>query len=150
MLAPIYLRIGRAGDAVIAYRNTISINGATADRESGLGEAIAMAAGGMISADARGGLRARAGLAEPGNAKAQFYLASALAQEGKLAEAAAAWQAMLGTLPADSPWRSPIERGDRRGRAPRSVAAGRRPAQTAQARTRSTRPPKCRRRIAPR
>jgi cytochrome c-type biogenesis protein CcmH len=127
VLAPIYLRIGRAGDAVIAYRNTISINGATADRESGLGEAIAMAAGGMISADAEAAFR-RALAAEPGNAKAQFYLASALAQEGKLMEAAAAWQAMLGTLPGDSPWRSPIERAIAEAERRASVAAGNGPA----------------------
>lgn len=108
VLAPIYLRIGRAADAVIAYRNTIAINGATAARESGLGEAIAMAAGGMVSAEAEAAFK-RALALEAGNAKAHFYLASALAQEGNLDEAASAWRAMLGALPADSPWRSPTE-----------------------------------------
>lgn len=108
VLAPIYLRIGRAGDAVIAYRNTIAINGATAARESGLGEAIAVAAGGMVSAEAEAAFK-RALALEAGNAKAHFYLASALVQEGKLDEAANAWRAMLAALPADSPWRSPTE-----------------------------------------
>lgn len=108
VLAPIYLRIGRASDAVIAYRNTIAINGATAARESGLGEAIAMAAGGMVSAEAEAAFK-RALALDTGNAKAHFYLASALVQEGKLDAAANAWRAMLGALPADSPWRSPTE-----------------------------------------
>jgi cytochrome c-type biogenesis protein CcmH len=45
---------------------------------------------------------------EPGQPKASFYLASALAQEGKIAEAVAAWQAMSTALPADSPWQSAI------------------------------------------
>jgi cytochrome c-type biogenesis protein CcmH len=108
VLAPIYLRIGRPGDAVIAYRNTIAINGPTAARESGLGEAIAVAAGGMVSAEAEAAFR-RALALEAGNPKARFYLASALVQEGKPAEAADAWRAMLGALPVDSPWRPPVE-----------------------------------------
>lgn len=108
VLAPIYLRVGRADDAVIAYRNSIAINGSTAARESGLGEAIAMAAGGMVSAEAEAAFR-RALALEADNPKAQFYLAGALVQEGRLGEAAAAWRAMLGALPADSQWRSPVE-----------------------------------------
>ena len=63
-------------------------------------------------------------------------------------EAAAAWQAMLGTLPGDSPWRSPIERAIAEAERRASVAAGNGP-RTARARIRSTRRPKCRRRIAP-
>ena len=79
-----------------------------ATRESGLGEAIAGAAGGMVTADAQAAF-SRALELEPGQPKASFYLATALAQEGKLAEAVAAWQAMLAALPADSPWRGAVE-----------------------------------------
>ena len=123
VLAPIYLRIGRAGDAVIAYRNTIALNGATAARESGLGEAIAMAAGGMVSAEAEAAFK-RALALEAGNAKAQFYLASALVQEGKLEEAASAWRTMLGALPADSPWRAPTEQAIAEAERRMTVAGG--------------------------
>ena len=45
---------------------------------------------------------------EPGQPKANFYLASALAQEGKIGEAVAAWQAMSTALPADSPWQGAV------------------------------------------
>ncbi|MDF3178136.1 hypothetical protein P3C30_13045, partial [Mesorhizobium sp. P17.1] len=38
-----------------------------------------------------------------------FYLAMGLAQEGRKAEAAAAWQKMLGQLAPDSPWRSAVQ-----------------------------------------
>ena len=107
VLAPIYVRLGRYGEAVTAYRNAIRLDGASGARESGLGEAIAGAAGGMVTADAQAAF-SRALELEPGQPKASFYLATALAQEGKLAEAVAAWQAMLTALPADSPWR---ERG---------------------------------------
>ncbi len=123
VLAPIYLGVGRADDAVIAYRNTIAINGSTAARESGLGEAIAMAGGGMVSAEAEAAFR-RALALEAGNPKAQFYLAGALVQEGKLSEATAAWRAMLGALPTDSPWRSPVEQAIAEAERRMTAAAG--------------------------
>ena len=108
VLAPIYARLGRYGEAATAYRNAIRLDGANGARESGLGEAIAGAAGGMVTADAQAAF-SRALELEPGQSKASFYLASALAQEGKIAEAVVAWQAMLTALPADSPWRGAVE-----------------------------------------
>jgi cytochrome c-type biogenesis protein CcmH len=108
VLAPIYLRLGRAGDAVTAYRNAITIKGATPERESGLGEAIAAAAGGMVSSDAQAAFE-RAHALDGNNPKARFYLATAMVQEGRLSDAAGAWRRMLAILPADSPWRTPAE-----------------------------------------
>ena len=87
VLAPIYARLGRYDEAVTAYRNAIRLDGANGARESGLGEAVAGAAGGMVTAEARAAF-SRALKLEPGQPKASFYLASALAQEGKVAEAA--------------------------------------------------------------
>jgi cytochrome c-type biogenesis protein CcmH len=107
VLAPIYSRLGRYGEAVTAYRNAIRLDGASGVRESGLGEAIAGAAGGMVTTEAQAAF-SRALQLEPGQPKASFYLASALAQEGKIAEAVAAWQAMSTTLPTDSPWQSAV------------------------------------------
>jgi cytochrome c-type biogenesis protein CcmH len=107
VLAPIYARLGRYGEAVTAYRNAIRLDGASGARESGLGEAIAGAAGGMVTAEAQAAFT-RALKLEPGQPKASFYLASALAQEGKIREAVAAWQVMATTLPADSPWREAV------------------------------------------
>ena len=108
VLAPIYLRLGRAGDAVTAYRNAITIKGATPERESGLGEAIAAAAGGMVSSDAQAAFE-RAHALDGNNPKARFYLATAMVQEGRLSDAAGAWRRMLAVLPADSPCRTPTE-----------------------------------------
>ena len=95
-------------NAVAAYRNAIRLAGDSAVRQAGLGEAIAGAAGGIVSADAQDAFEAALKL-DPANAKASFYLAVALAQEGRNKEAITAWQAMLGTLPPDSPWRSAVE-----------------------------------------
>ncbi|MBZ9844308.1 MULTISPECIES: c-type cytochrome biogenesis protein CcmI [unclassified Mesorhizobium] len=107
VLAPIYLRLQRFPDAVTAYRNAIRLDGDSAVRQSGLGEAIASAAGGIVSADAQKAFEAALKL-DPANAKANFYLAVGLAQEGKKADAVAAWKKMLGQLAPDSPWRSAV------------------------------------------
>ena len=107
VLAPIYARLGRYDEAVTAYRNAIRLDGANGARESGLGEAVAGVAGGMVTAEAQAAF-SRALKLEPGQPKASFFLASALAQEGKVAEALSAWQAMMITLPADSPWREAV------------------------------------------
>lgn len=122
VLAPIYLRLQRFPDAVTAYRNAIRLDGDTAARESGLGEAIANAAGGIVSADAQSAFEQALKL-DPANPKASFYLAMALAQEGRLAEATAAWQRMLGLLPPDSPWRGAVQQALAEA-ANRSVASG--------------------------
>lgn len=108
VLAPIYSRMGRAGDAVTAYRSAIRLLGSSAAREAGLGEAIAAAAGGIVTADARSAFEDALNT-EPANPKARYYLALALAQEGKLAEAAVAWRQLAEGVPADSPWRAVAE-----------------------------------------
>ncbi|RUX74760.1 c-type cytochrome biogenesis protein CcmI [Mesorhizobium sp. M7A.F.Ca.US.006.04.2.1] len=108
VLAPVYLRMQRFSDAADAYRNAIRLDGDSAVRQAGLGEAIAGAAGGIVSADAQDAFEAALKL-DPANAKASFYLAMALAQEGRAKEATTAWQAMLGRLPPDSPWRGAVE-----------------------------------------
>ncbi|PWK75729.1 c-type cytochrome biogenesis protein CcmI [Aminobacter sp. AP02] len=108
VLAPVYLRMGRADDAITAYRNAIRIEGTTAAREAGLGEAIAGSSGGIVTADARMAFEASLKL-EPANPKARYFLALALAQEGKLAEAAIVWRQLSDSLPPDSPWRPVTE-----------------------------------------
>jgi cytochrome c-type biogenesis protein CcmH len=104
VLAPIYLRVGRNEDAVIAFRNTIRLNGATAEREAGLGDALYRAAGNVVTSEAQAAFK-RALQADGANPRARFFLALGLAQQNEMEEAADAWRAMLGDLPADSPWR---------------------------------------------
>ena len=122
VLAPVYLRMQRFSDAAAAYRNAIRLDGDSAIRRAGLGEAIANAAGGIVSADAQDAFEAALKL-DPANAKASFYLAMALAQEGRAKEAVAAWQAMLGKLPPDSPWRGAVEQALAKSGSP-EVASG--------------------------
>lgn len=108
VLAPIYLRLGRPADAVTAYRNAIRLLGPDAPREAGLGEALAVSQGGVVSDEARQAFE-RALALEPTIPKASFYLALGLAQSGKTGEATVAWTAMLAGLPPGSPWRRAVE-----------------------------------------
>jgi cytochrome c-type biogenesis protein CcmH len=108
VIAPVYLRLGRAGDAANAYRNAIRLNGSSAARETGLGEAILAAEGGVVTAEARQAFE-RAGEAEPAAPAPRFYLALAAEQEGQPAEAATMLRALLAEAPADAPWRAPVE-----------------------------------------
>lgn len=109
VLAPIYDRIGRFDDAATAWGNAIRLLGSTAAREMALGESIAAAADGSISAEAKAAFE-RALALEPKNHKARFLMAAALAQEGRRDEAAGAFRAMLVDLPEASPWRETILR----------------------------------------
>lgn len=107
VLAPIYLRMQRFDDAASAYRNAIRLEGPTSARQAGLGEAIANVSGGVVSAEAQAAFEAALKI-EPTSPKARFYLAMALMQEGRKQEAVAAWQAILGDLPPDSPWHGAV------------------------------------------
>jgi cytochrome c-type biogenesis protein CcmH len=108
VLAPVYFRMGRYADSVNAYRRAITLLGANADREAGLGEAITGDAGGMITGEARTAFEQALKL-EPTHPKAAFFLASALAQQGRIEEAKSAWTAMRQGLPADSLWLGAID-----------------------------------------
>lgn len=108
VLAPIYMRTGRYQDAVTAYRNAIRLSGATAQRQADLGEAIASAAGGVVNAEAEKTFE-QALIQNKDNPKARYYLAMAMAQDGKKAEAVEALRLMQAGLPAGSPWRAPVD-----------------------------------------
>ena len=60
VIAPVYLRLGRFEDAVKARRNALRLNGASADREADLGEALIGAGERHRDRRGQGGLRARA------------------------------------------------------------------------------------------
>ena len=53
VLAPVYMRIGRYGDGVKAWSNSIRLNGSTAVREAEYGQALVATANGVVTADAK-------------------------------------------------------------------------------------------------
>jgi cytochrome c-type biogenesis protein CcmH len=108
VLAPVLMRIGRYDDAVRAVTSLIATGGETAERRADLGEAMAAAAGGVVTADAKAAFE-RAAALDPTEVKARYFLALAAEQDGRTEEAATAWRAMLAGAPADAPWRKLVE-----------------------------------------
>ena len=70
VIAPVYMRLGRFDDAIRAYRNALKLEGETADRQASLGEALAGAAGGVITTDAKGAFERALALDESNAARA--------------------------------------------------------------------------------
>ena len=103
VLAPVYMRLGRFDDAVEARRKSLSLNGATATRESDLGEALAAAANGDVTAEAKD-MFERAVARDPHEAKARYFLGLAAEQDGKAEEAASIWRSLLADAPAGAQW----------------------------------------------
>ncbi|KQZ94210.1 cytochrome C [Mesorhizobium sp. Root157] len=122
VLAPVYLRMQRFGDAANAYRNAIRLLEPSSDRQSGLGEALVNADGGKISADAKLAFEASLKL-DPSNPKASFFVAMGLAQDGRKDEAVATWQKMRAGLPQGSPWLDAVDQALARAEAPQAPAA---------------------------
>jgi cytochrome c-type biogenesis protein CcmH len=108
VLAPVLAQLGRYDDAVRAYRNSIAYNGEAADRRSDLGEALAGAAGGVVTSEAKAEFE-RAAALNADDAKANYFLGLAAEQDGRNADAASIWRAMLDKAPADAPWRPLVQ-----------------------------------------
>ncbi|MFG1391423.1 c-type cytochrome biogenesis protein CcmI [Xanthobacter agilis] len=103
VLAPIYLRLGRFDDAARAYAQAIRLQGPTALRYSALGEVLVMAANGIVTADALKAFQDAAKL-DPTEPRASYFLGLAAEQDGRDADAAAIWSAMVAGAPADAPY----------------------------------------------
>jgi cytochrome c-type biogenesis protein CcmH len=104
VLAPVLARLGRFDDAVRAYRNSITYNGDSASRRADLGEAIAAAAGGVVTSEAKAEFE-RAIALNADEVKASYFLGLAAEQDGRRDEAASIWRAMLAKAPSTAPWR---------------------------------------------
>ena len=108
VLAPVLLRLGRYDDAVRAFRNSLTYNGEDPSRRADLGEAIAAAAGGVITADSKAEFE-RALALDANEAKASYFLGLAAEQDGRNADAAAIWRGMLDKASDDAPWRTLVQ-----------------------------------------
>ena len=103
VIAPVYMRLGRFDDAVLARRKALALNGETGTRDADLGEALVAAANGVVTDEAKKSFE-RAVLREPQNPKARYFLGIADEQDGNREAAAAKWRDMLKDAPADAPW----------------------------------------------
>jgi cytochrome c-type biogenesis protein CcmH len=108
VLAPVLARLGRYDDAVRAYHNSITYNGDSAERRADLGEALAAAAGGVVTSEAKAEFE-RALALNPDEVKARYFQGLAAEQDGRSAEASSIWGAMLAKAPPDAPWRPLVQ-----------------------------------------
>ncbi len=108
VLAPVLARLGRYEDAVGAYRNVITYAGDSAERRADLGEALALVAGGVVTAEAKAEFE-RAVAQDADEPRANYFLGLAAEQDGRQADAAAIWRILLAKAPADAPWRPLVQ-----------------------------------------
>ena len=103
VIAPVYLRLGRIDDAVLARRKSLALNGETATRDADLGEALVAAANGVVTGEAKTQFERAVGRDAQEN-KARYFLGLADEQDGNREAAAKRWRAMLQDAPAGAPW----------------------------------------------
>ena len=103
VIAPIYLNLGRAEEAVNAYANALRLLGDTPERREAYGGALVFAAGGKVTPQARETFKAA--LAEdPGLPQARFFLGLAAEQDGDNVTAIELWTKLLADAPPGAAW----------------------------------------------
>jgi cytochrome c-type biogenesis protein CcmH len=103
VVAPIYLRMGRFQDAAHAYRAALRLLGENAEERASLGQALTMAADGVVTAEARGAID-QALVDDPKQPLARFFHALAVEQDGDTDRARQLWEALEADTPAGAPW----------------------------------------------
>jgi cytochrome c-type biogenesis protein CcmH len=103
VLAPVYLRMGRTGEAVNAARAALRLLGETPARHALYGEALVAAANGVVTPEAKQTFAAAAAK-DPSAAEPRFFLGLAAVQEGDKARASEIWGKLVAEAPEDAPW----------------------------------------------
>lgn len=103
LLAPVYMRLGRAADAAKAYERALGLLGETSRMRADFAEALVAKADGEVTPEAR--LNFQAALKTgPANEKARFYLALAAEQAGDKALALDIYGKLVAGAPPDAPY----------------------------------------------
>jgi cytochrome c-type biogenesis protein CcmH len=108
VVAPVYMQLGRYDDAVTARRHALEILGPDAARLGDLGEAMVLAANGIVTAEAKT-LFERAAALDREDVMAQYYLGLAAKQDGRRDEAEKTWRALLARASQGAPWISLVQ-----------------------------------------
>ncbi|MEQ9518659.1 MAG: c-type cytochrome biogenesis protein CcmI [Parvibaculum sp.] len=108
LIGPVYMQLGRYGEAINAFGRIMQIEGREADALAGLGEALTLSGDGMVPPPAIRAFEAALEMDEK-HPRSRFYLALAKAQTGDLAGALADWKTLLSDTPEDAPWRTVVE-----------------------------------------
>lgn len=130
VVAPIYLRMGRFQDAARAYRASLRLLGENAEERASLGQALTMAADGVVTAEARGAID-QALVDDPKQPVARFFHAVAVEQDGDKDRARQLWEALEADTPAGAPWMDAVRQHlDKLSGATQSNAGARQAGQT--------------------
>jgi cytochrome c-type biogenesis protein CcmH len=109
LLGGTYAAMSRHADAAEAYRRATVLRPGDATLLGAYGEQLVLQAEGAVTPQAVSVFEA-AVAADPGNARARYYLGAAREQAGDLQGAISAWVAILRDSPAGAPWVGPIQR----------------------------------------
>jgi cytochrome c-type biogenesis protein CcmH len=110
LLARSYRTLGRADDAVRAWREAIKRAANPIEYASLFGEALVQAADGTVTPEAQSRFAA-ALTADPADPRARYYLGLAQAQAGESRAALQAWVDLVAISPPDAPWLPLVREG---------------------------------------
>jgi cytochrome c-type biogenesis protein CcmH len=124
VLAPVYFRLGRAREAVMAYSEALRLLGPTPERHTHLGEAFVLAANGVVTDEAIKQFEA-ALAGDPEAKKPRFFLGLAAEQKNDFAGAQKYWTKLAEEEPPNSPLAEALRRrmGKPATEAPQSAVA---------------------------
>jgi cytochrome c-type biogenesis protein CcmH len=94
VIAPVYLRLGRYGDAANAFKRAIALRGETPERLAGFGQSRLGMTNGVVTGDVKAAFE-KLLKRRPKSISARFWLAMASEQAGDKAAAANAYQNLL-------------------------------------------------------
>ncbi|MGD0720794.1 MAG: c-type cytochrome biogenesis protein CcmI [Roseiarcus sp.] len=103
VIAPVYMRLGRYDEAAKAYERALILLGEDAQMRADYAEALTAAAGGVVTAQARGGFE-QALASQADLPKARFYLGLAAEQEGDKDKAVDLYRRLIADGPPDAAW----------------------------------------------
>jgi cytochrome c-type biogenesis protein CcmH len=109
-IAPAYMQLRRFADAEAAYRRVLEIEGATADNETNLAEAIMMKQSGAVDGEPLE-LLASAAARDPAHVRSRFYLAAESTQAGEYETAVKQWNELFALSKGDEPWLETARQG---------------------------------------
>ncbi len=108
VVAPVYMRVGRFGEAAKAWGEAIRLGGPTPERLTLMGESLIFANEGKVTPEAMT-VFGRALLLNPLFPQARFYLGLAAEQTGEKEKAVEIWSTLLAEADAGAPW-APVVR----------------------------------------
>jgi len=103
VLAPVYMRLDRYSDSVLAWRKALQLLGESAERDANLGEALTAEANGVVTAEAENAF-VRATTLDKTIISARYYLGLAAEQDGRREEAAKIWRELVAEAPPSAFW----------------------------------------------